>query len=290
MAEFLSKRNKGAPSTGNELGSELRIKEAFPELFRKANPAIDPKTEMLSALSLLKFHEIDALPLSFDAEKKNRALTGFSSLARLMQLDQKNLSRFLRQPCQNASEPFAKVSANRTVSVLLDKFLRTRFGFARVDDGKNVGTMVGLGDVLELYKVGAFKTVLTVDDVASPIFSMTPETTARRALKAMFDRGVRRVFVDGSKGFVSERSMIERLFSPRVLAAAAENPSEDLMGTPLSDFEIAEAEEVKQGTKLREAAGLLKQKRGKCLVVEEKVVTPWDVVMKPWKAKALKIG
>jgi len=268
----------------------LRIKDALPELFQRAYPALDPKMEMLSALSLLQFHGIDALPLSFDSDRKNRAVTGFSSLARVMRLDRKGLPTFLRQPCEEASEPLSTVGAERSVSVLLDKFLRTRFGFARVEEKKNVGALVSLWDLLGLYQTRVFNTDLTVEDVGSSIFSMPPRTTAREALRAMFRRGVRRVFVDSPTKFVWDRGMIERLFSPSVLASAAENPSGDLLEITLSELEPVAAGQVKPGTKLREAARMLRQERRHCLVFDRRVVTPWDVVMKPWKAKALKIG
>ena len=87
-----------------------------------AYPVLDPKTEMLSTLSLLRFQDIDALPLSFDSGRKQRAVAGFSSLARLIKLEPRALPKFLKQPCADASEPIATVNANRSLSVLLDMF------------------------------------------------------------------------------------------------------------------------------------------------------------------------
>ncbi len=268
----------------------MRIKEALPDLFRKAYPVLDPKTEMLSALSLLRFHEIDALPLSFDSAKKNRAVTGFSSLARLTRLNRKGLPKFLSQPCEQASEPLASVGADRSLSVLLDKFVRTRFGFAKVEDKKKVGTLASLWDLLGLYETGQFETDLSVEDVASPIFSLSRETSARQALKEMFDRSCRRIFITGSRRFVWDRGIIERLFSPEALGKTAEDPSKDFLGIPLSEFEMMAPGEVKPSAKLRDAAHLLKLEPGHCLISDGKVVTPWDVVMNPWKASALKLS
>jgi hypothetical protein len=269
--------------------SKLKIRDALPELFQKTFPLLDPKTKTLPALSLLEFHDIDALPLSFDAEKKHRAVAGFSCLARLMQLDRNELPKFLEQPCEKVSEPLSSVGADSRLSFLLDKFLQTRFGFVRVEDRKKVGTLVGLWDLLGLYETGELETGLTVEDVASPIFSMPQETSTRRALKAMFDKRCRRIFIDGTVRFVWDRGIIERLFSPGALKKAVENPSKDILGMPLSEFRMIRAEEVESGTTLKEAARMLRMERGQCLVFDGMVATPWDVVMKPWEAKALKI-
>jgi hypothetical protein len=152
-----------------------------------------------------------------------------------------------------------------------------------------VGALVSLWHLLGLYETGVFATGLVVEDVASPIYSMGPETTARRALKAMFDRRIRRVFIDDTAGFVWDRGMIDRLFSPSALKDAASRPTRDFLGLPLSEFQRMYASEVKPRTKLKEAARMLGEKRGACLICDGKVVTPWDVVIKPWKSKTLKI-
>jgi len=267
----------------------LQIREALPSLFEVAYPVIDPKAGMLSALSLLRFEEIDALPLSFDSDGKHRAVAGFSSLARLMRIDPKALRKFLKQPCEEASEPLASVDAGRSLSVLLDKFLETRFGFARVNERNRVGALARLRDLLALYGTERFETSLTVEDVASPIFALPGRTSVREALEQMFDRRCRRVFISGTKKFVWDRGIIERLFSPAFLALATKSPSKDFLGAPLSEFEGLEATEVKPSTGLKEAARVMRPTRGQCLTFDDRVVTPWDVVMKPWKEKELRI-
>jgi len=158
-----------------------------------------------------------------------------------------------------------------------------------VEDKKSVGALVRLRDILDLYGTGHLATELAAEDVASPIFSLPGNTKVRSALEQMFQKRYRRVFIRGSDRFVWDRGIIKRLFSPEALAAAAQNPSRDFLRTPLSDFEMLEAGETKPRMALEDAALQLKSGLGECLVFNGKVVTPWDVVMKPWKSKALKI-
>ncbi len=271
----------------------MRIKDALPGIFQKAYPVIDPKTEMLAAMSLLRFHEIDALPLAFDSaakkERRQRAVFGFSSLARLLLLKPSEFGAFLRRPCEAASEFLASVSAGRSLSSLLDVYARTRFGFARVEDNKSVGALASLSDVIGLYEKGTISADLTVNDVASPILSTSEETTLRRALEVMFEKRCRRIFVSGEREFVSDRAIIGYVFSPATLNAIGQGAM-DVLGTPISVVEKSAARNVESEAPLNEAARALRgEKAGQCLVFGEMVVTPWDVVMKPWKTKALKL-
>lgn len=271
----------------------VRIRDALPELFNKAYPVIDPKTEMLAAMSLLRFHEIDALPLSLDAETRehgHKAVFGFSSLARLLLLKPKDFADFLSAPCEVASERLATVRASRPLASLLDVYERTKFGFARVDDDKTVGALASLTDVMVLYESRAVSSALAVREVASPIVSTKGETTLRKVLELMFEKRHRRIFVSGERAFVSDRAIIGHVFSPSTLSAIGRDGS-DVLASPVSDVEAIRAKEIEQTVPLGEAAKTLRAERaGQCLVFDGMVVTPWDLVMKPWKSKALRVG
>jgi len=267
----------------------LRIEEAFPQVFQKTYPVLDPKTPMISALPLLRFHEIDALPLSFDSSKKQRGLFGFSCLARILTLGPRRFSSFLKQPCEDASEPLTTVHSKSALSRLLDAFLETRFGFARVVESRRVGALLSLDDFLELYDRGAIGSELTLNHVASEAFSLSPETTLKKTLEEMFARRYRRVFISETRDFVWDRGIIEHLFSPAVLAMVAQDPSSNPLAISISEIGTTRALEARPDMTVPEAAEALGTRRGQCLVFDGKVVTPWDVVMKPWKSKKLQV-
>jgi len=267
----------------------LRIREAFPKMFERAYPAVDPTTPILSVLPLLRFHEIDVLPLSFDAGRRQKGVYGFSCLARLMKVRPEGVGSFLKQPCEVVSEPLSAIRADRALSGLLDLFLRRRFGFARVVESEGAGALLTLQDVLGLYEAGILKSSLTLDDVASNAFSMPSESTVREVLVEMFDRRIRRVFISGTREFVWDRSIIEHLFSPAVIARVVQRELGDILQTPISGIGTTTGKGAEGRMQLREAASLLKARPGQCFVFDGKVVTTWDVVMKPWKEGMLKI-
>jgi len=243
----------------------------------------------MSVLPLLRFHEIDVLPLSFGSERKQKGIFGFSCLARLMHVRPEELASFLKQPCETVSETLTTIRAERALSGLLDAFQRRRFGFARVVESRGVGALLSLPDVLGLYGSGLLRSSLTLEDVGSASFSMPANLTVRDALAEMFDRRIRRVFISGTGGFIWDRSIIGHLFSPAILARVARDEEGDILGTPISHIETMTAREADGGMQLLEAAALLKVEPGQCLIFDGKVATPWDIVMKPWKKGALKI-
>ena len=267
----------------------MKIREAFPYLFERAYPAVDPTTPMLSVLPLLRFHEIDVLPLSFDAGRRQKGVSGLSCLARLVKVRPEEAGSFLKQPCEVVSEPLAIIRADRSLSSLLDLFMGRRYGFARVVESKGAGALLTLPDVLGLYQDGTLRSSLCLEDVGSTLFSMSSRSTLRKVLGEMFDRRIRRVFVSRTRGFIWDRSIIEHLFSPAVLARMTHRGFGDLLEMPLSGIGTITAKEAEGRMQLGEAAALLKAEPGQCLVFNGKVVTPWDLVMKPWKKGKLKI-
>lgn len=268
----------------------MRIKDALPRIFTRAYPALDPQTKMLAAMSLLRFQEIDAVPISFEGKERPRAVFGSSSLARLLLVKPDRLGKFLEETCADVSEPLVTVRATEGLARLLDTFAETRFGFARVEERGGVGALAVLWDILELYETGAIAADLTVRDVGTPIFSMPGGASLRKALQEMFRKRFRRVFVSGSRGYVSDREMISHVFSPAVLGAVLRGKgSKEVLDVTVAEVERVTAREVSPETTLEEAARALRaDRRGQCLVFDGTVVTPWDLVMKPWIAGALR--
>lgn len=267
----------------------MKIRDAFPRAFERAYPAIEPETPMLSVLPLLRFHEIDALPLSFESKGKPKGISGYSCLARVRSMGPHQFASFLKMPCEQASKPLVTIRADQSLSVLLNTFLREHFGFARIEESRGVGALLTLSDVLGLYETDVIDTKLSLADVSSPAFSMPNESSLKEGLEEMFKRGYRRIFVDGTHEFVWDRGIIEHIFSPAVLTEVVGASAKDIRSMPMSEVGHTAAEAVDPSMKLDEAAHKLNAERGQCLVFDGKVVTPWDVVMKPWKSRALKI-
>jgi hypothetical protein len=266
----------------------LKIKDALPQVFSRANPVLDPKMPMLPAVSMLRFPQIDGLPLVIEGGKSPRAIHGYSILTRLLRMRPEEFWPFLEKHCEDASQPIAKVKADDDLATLLETFDRERFGFAWVSYGESEGVAVSLADVLELYGEGTIRSELLVRDVGSPIFSLPGMTPLRQALLFMFSHRLRRVFVAGGNAFVSDRGIVSHIFSPATLRSHA-GESADVLAIPIAEIQKRLPKRVPGRTSIQAAAHALEGEVGQCLVSRGVVVTPWDLVIKPWKSGALRV-
>jgi hypothetical protein len=258
----------------------MKIGEALPGIFQRKYPVLEPNTQMQIALSLLRFHEIDALPIGFKPmEKKRLAVFGYSCLSKLLDTQPENYGKFLEMPCKNSALELSTIDIGKELRDLFRVFEKTKFGFAWVES-RRLGGFASLRDLLELYESGTIDSKLMAEDVASPIFSLPKSTKLRPLLKEMFNRRIRRVFVPGNKGFVTDRTIINYVFSSTRLSAAAEKP-ETLLDAELSDLELMRPVRIGSHTTVSDAAASLRNSAENCLVCNEGVITPWDLLMKP---------
>jgi hypothetical protein len=268
----------------------LKIRDALPHVFNRAYPVLDPKMPMLPAVSMLRFQQIDGLPLVIEGNlARPRALHGYSLLKRLLALGQGGFWRFIEKPCEDAAQSIGTVAASQEVESLLDVFQKERFGFAWISDSEKTGVPVSLADLLELFKTGTLESDLTIKDVGSPEFSLPAMTPLRKALLFMFSHRFRRVFLAAGGAFISDRSIISHVFSPAVLHDMAANP-DSLLEMPIAEIEKSRPRRAPGRTSLKAAANTLGGDIGQCLTSRGMVVTPWDIIMKPWAAKKLRIN
>jgi hypothetical protein len=237
--------------------------------------------------------DIDAVPI-IPVTKGARAVFGFSSLPRFVNLGPERFAGLLRGPCEVASDELAVLSIEDNLKVLLKAFESRRLGFALVHDGgkKMKAGLVSLADVLTLYGTGMLRTEVTVEDVSTPIFSMPASTTIREALKATFRHRYRRIFLEGERAYISDRSIMSYLFSPMVLEELNRGGQDkDILSIPISKTAKAAPLAISPKINMKTAALKLTKDRGGCLVTSDgKMVTPWDAVMKPWFSGKLTMG
>jgi CBS domain-containing protein len=264
----------------------MKIQEALPHIFKRTYPIIERGTEILLAASLLRFHQIDAIPIGLERrQKKHLAVVGYSCLANLMKIEPSNYPRFLQEPCEKSAQELSVVRADAEIEDLFELFDRTKFGFAWVEGEFELGALVSLRDLLGLYGNGILSTALSVDQVASTIFSMPSDSTIRSVLAEMFNHKFRRIFV-GNK-VVTDRRIIGYLFSGSRIEILEE--SKDPLSAPVGELEMMKPRQISSKTKLKEAAAKMESEIEECLISESGLITPWDAIMKPWKMNELEI-
>src|SRR5487761_538249 len=109
--------------SGPVSSSLMLIGEALPNIFKRTYPVIEPGTQMLLAVSLLRFHQIDALPIGFKPrQKKKLAVFGYSCLSKLLEMKSREYGRFLEMPCERASLELSTIDFDESLDAVLRVF------------------------------------------------------------------------------------------------------------------------------------------------------------------------
>ncbi len=271
----------------------MKIESALPRLLERKYPIIKPSYPLLTVLYLLRIQDVAAVPISEDGSRR-RAVFGFSILPKLMELTPKNFDAYLEGPCESASVDLDCFSMNDEVETLLEGFKWRNLGVSlvcgKVGDEKRT-SLVTLVDLLRLYKTKQLTTDMSANDVASPILAMPGRSSVRDALQTMFRLRQRRVFITGELMYISDRSIIEHFLSPASLIRDRHEPDGALLDGRIDGLKKTAPIEVTPRASLQSAALRLRSEWGPCLIIKDKgvVVTPWDVIMKPWEAGRLTI-
>jgi len=272
----------------------LKIGAAFPRILDRWYPTIRPTYPLLTILNLLRMEDVAAVPLAEGPESR-RAVFGFSSLPKLLKLPPESFDEFLEGPCERASDSLESVSVDDELDALLAAFKKRKLGLCfvrgRVND-EMATSLLSLNDVLRLYKTKRISSRLHVEDVASKISSMPESTPIRQALPAMFRLRHRTVFLSEKRRYVSDRSVIDRVFSPDSLERLRERSEDGVLDASIGSLQQLAPMEVAATTGLQAAAAHIKSDWGPCLTIQDAnlLVTAWDIVMKPWDAGLLTIS
>ncbi|MDE1853468.1 MAG: CBS domain-containing protein [Thaumarchaeota archaeon] len=271
----------------------MKLKEALPSIFNSPLPLVEGGTPLVVAGSLLDTPRRDAVRIvsagagksaSSADNEKCLVFSGYSALVGLLQSKPTDYYRFLFETCEKASLSVRPLTPNTELTEVLRTFAETKFGWAVVKGARKYG-VVALSDLIPLYRSGVLETDLSVGEIASPkIFALPPSTSLKDALGEMVKHRIRRVFLSGGKNkFVSDREILIYIFSPERMRLTR-GDSRTLLGATLADVGAVKAVEVDGRTTIKEASRLYKSESGAwCLVCDDGLVTPWDLVMKPWK-------
>ena len=262
--------------------------EAVPSLFTRSYPIAQKDSPTVVAGSMLRYHPIEAAmilvegaqPLRFDT--KHMFLSGYSILSNLSRKPPAEYYDFLFEPCVRNSVLIDSLDRGAGFGELLGLFSRTRLGFTTITDGR-MFALVGMSDVLTLYQRGVIGSDMKAGDVASPVFSAERNVPLTKLLAFMLERRIRRVFLDRSDAYVSDRELVSYIFSPSRLEETRASPGALLQGSAIEVGPV-EAEAFGNDLPLEEAAGLVLRSQGSAILCKNGVVSPWDIVMKPYLA------
>lgn len=282
------------------------IASLMPDLLKIPRPTATGSNPMIISAEMLEVKQTPILPFvpwlqpKIDPSTKIKmyaAFAGFSVLNAILKTDPKDYMKLLWRPSQDFSVWIGSVEYIDTLDDLLKVFDLTKFGDARVEGSEDIPALATFQDVISLYRNNVLKSTLRVQEIGSEMVEISPETYLMDVIALMFQKRMRRVFLTGTEKknsifpFISSRDIIRFLFSPSRLEVAKKDP-ESWSDAKLSEIGATEAKVIHDGDVVNQAAREIGDGADDCLICEDskRVVTRWDIVMKPWKADNYSFG
>jgi CBS domain-containing protein len=273
------------------------LSELFPKLFSVPRPMTLSDAPVIVAASMLLGFDSPILPitkLGFQVETDKqgfrlfRAIAGLSIIRLLVETEPRDYYEALWKPCDTTSIWIGSLVYEDTLETLLRVFELTGFGDVRVDARDSASALITLNDVASLYKGQRLNCLLGIKEVASPVFSVDPEIPLLDAMTTMYKKRVRRLFLNGREGeFVSDRCILELLFSPKALRVAEDAPAA-WIDMKLAAVKPMKARFVSPQSTVEEVATTIEPGHDVFMLSQGGlVVSGWDLVMKPWMAGGL---
>ena len=255
---------------------ERPISDVVPHIFKRPVLSVSPADSLLQAGTFLAIGPqiyVDGLVV-LDGQKPVGRMGGQHIIQYILQHQD---GWFQSTASQIMSHAVSVVEAASPLSVALDIFGRTKFAFAPITVDSRVATSLSLRDVLRLV---AGKLNTPVGELASKLISVKSNTSIENALELMVEKGIRNLAVsnDNDTRIINDRKILEFLLSyegRRVMASPRK-----LDGVNVDLLDTLAAKHVRKNTPAGIAAEFLSNVDTPCLICEDSIVTPWDIVMK----------
>jgi CBS domain-containing protein len=255
---------------------ERPISDVVPHIFKRPVLSVSPSDSLLQTgifLSIGPQIYVDGLVV-LDGQKPVGRMGGQHIIQHILQHQE---GWFQSTASQIMSHTPSVVEATAPLSVALDIFSKTKFAFVPIMINDRVATSLSMRDVL---RVVAGKLNNPVGDLSSPLVSVKGNTSIKSALELMLEKSIRNLAVtnDSDIRIVNDRKILEFLLSYEGRRLTAGPMGLDAVSVDFLD--LPAPEHVKQSSAAGVAAELLSDVNTPCLLCDDSIVTPWDVVMK----------
>lgn len=256
---------------------ERPISDVVPHIFKRPVLSISPADSLLQAGTFLAIGPqiyVDGLVV-LDGQKPVGRIGGQHIIEYILRHRDGWFQSTASQIMNN--EP-SMVEASDPLTVALDIFSKTKFAFVPITINSRVATSLSMRDVL---RIAAGKLNTPVEDLSSRLVSVKHGTSIEKALGLMLEKGIRNLAVRSESGdtrIINDRKILEFLLSyegRRVMASPM-----GLDAVSVDHLDMPAPKHVKQGTPAGIAAELLSDVNTPCLLCNDSIITPWDIVMK----------
>jgi hypothetical protein len=254
-------------------------------------PKIAASETIVSALIQMRKNNHEQLLIEPVDHERPLLVTGYSVISRLLDTKPSQYSAFLKSPCLLYCLSSGTIGKDSDLQSLLHVYEATTFGFAMVHDEINqIFSKISVDNLLALFSERILSSEISVEQVASsPAFFMSRGATILECMREMEKRKFRRVRLAGGSSVVSDAELFSYLFNEKRLETISRTPQHLLDGT-LEDVDPIQGTWIDGSENISKAATIMSDSERHFLLTDNGIVTPWDLIIKPWRFGGLKIA
>jgi len=252
---------------------DMSIQEAFPSIFDKGTVYVAPDTPIKNvALFLIPLRELYASGIVVMKDNKPIGRIGPTHIL-------KKVLEFGYPQCLSLTAKdvmigiVREVKATFTLREVLEIFKNSKFGFMPVMKNELLAGSISTRDFLPfIAKMGVDRQASTI---ASDLIYISPGISVENTLRIMFKKDFRKIAIkeNGEVKIVDDRSLLGYLFS-------WEKGKPNALDTDIDILPKSNVANFPHTISISTAAEELLVNDLPCSISEDKIITPWDFVMK----------
>lgn len=174
---------------------------------------------------------------------------------------------------QIMNKDISVITKQTKLSDLLKKWAQTRRAFSIMKNPYYSYSVISARKLLEIGT--SCDTGAKLSDISrKKVFTFTKDHTIREIIKSMFENKTRKLMLEGTSEFISDRIIIRKITRELNCLHGVTNFLE--MKADL--FQLAKAKEVSDKLTLRKACQILYEMESPYLLLKDGVMTPWDII------------
>jgi len=252
---------------------DMSIQEAVPHIFNKGTVFVAPDTSIKNiALFLIPLRELYTNGIVVMKDNKPVGRIGPSHI--LKKVIEYGYPQCLSATAKDVMTSIVReVRATFTLRDVLEIFKDTKFGFSPVMKNDLLAGTISTRDFLPFVaKMGMDRPASTI---ASDLIYIGPGISIENTLRIMFSKNLRKIAIKekGQDKIVDDRSLLGYLFS-------WEKGKPDILDTDIDTLPKSNVANFPHTISISKAAQELLVKDLPCSIFDDKIITPWDFVMK----------
>lgn len=252
---------------------DLTIQDAFPHIFNKGTVYVAPDTPIRNiALFLIPLRELYTSGIV--VMENNKPIGRISPTHILKKVVENGYPQCLAATAKDVMVSIVRdVRATFTLRAVLEIFRDTKFGFSPVMKNELLAGTISTRDFLPfIVKMGVER---PANAIASDLIYINPRISIENTLRIMFEEGIRKIAIKEKDQvtIVDDRSLLGYLFS-------WETGKPNALDVDIDVLPKSNVANFPHTISISKAAEELLVKNLPCSISEDKIITPWDFVMK----------